>query len=121
MPASSQFPISARYIIDFRPTDTGLTPAFKTATGADAFWSTLTTPPNLHVPPTIVELGGGKYYFDWIWASPDDPDYTFLIDGGPSIVTDVERYLPGNISVRDYITPSGGGGGGGGGAPVIGG
>ena len=121
MPATSQFPINARYIIDFRPTDTGLTPAFKDAAGNVAWWSTLTTPPSVGAPPPIIELGGGKYYFDWIWTSKDDPDYTFIVDGGPSIVTDVERYLPGNISVRDYITPTGKGGGGGGGGVVIGG
>lgn len=115
MPATSQFPIKARYFIDFRPTDTGLTPQFKDAAGNPAFWRTDTTPPTAVAGPTITELGGGKYYFDWTWAGKTDPDYTFIMDGGPSIVTDVERYLPGSISVRDYITPSGGGGGGGGG------
>lgn len=108
------FPIAARYVISFRPTDTGLTPKFQDAAGNPAFWDMSTSPPTQHAPPIITELGGGSYYFDWTWGTVSDPDYHFIVDGGPSIVTDVERFIHGSISVRDYATASSGGGGGGG-------
>lgn len=73
-------PQTHRYKFHYLPTDTGLTPAFSLCkrldTGADL------------VPPTIHELGGGWYYFDWNFSTSGDPDICFVINGdAPGAIT----------------------------------
>lgn len=106
------FPISARYFIQFRHSDTGLAPVFlslkKSSDGTPLAF------------PAISEWGGGKYYFDWTWNAANDSDVVYEIDGGAAIVTEEVRYVGGILSVRAYFVSSSGGGGGGGGAPSVG-
>lgn len=114
------FPTSIRYTFWLGPTATGLSPLlrFQDAQQNPAF-QRMDTLAQV-APPAISELGGGRYYFDWTWQAATDPDYSFILDGGPTLVTDVERYVPGTISPRDVATATSGGGGGGGGFTVIG-
>lgn len=106
------FPITARYFVRFRHSDTGLAPTFNFVKKT----SDLTALPF----PAIIEVGGGVYAFDWTWTASDESDVVFEVDGGASIVTEEVRYVSDVISVRDYFVSSSGGGGGGGGAPSVG-
>lgn len=101
------FPVTARYTIRFRHSDTGLTPSFLYFVRATDFVAV--------AAPAISELGGGTYYFDWTWTAETDPDLVFEIDGGPAIPTEEVRYIGDMISARDYVLTATGGGGGGGG------
>lgn len=87
------FPITARYFVNFRKSDTGLTPTFVYFKNA----STLATV----TPPTINELSDGRYYFDWTFTTKSDPDIVFQIDGGVSIPTEEVRFVNGQLSPRD--------------------
>lgn len=104
------FPVTERYTISFRFSDVGLPVTFallrRTDTGADV------------VQPVIYEIGGGTYYFDWLWASATDPDVTFVIDGGASIPTEEIRYVHGTLRPPVVAASSAAGGGGGGGWSV---
>lgn len=100
------FPLTARYKLRFRNSDTGLTPAFLR-------WQRLDTLQPVTPIPAIVELGNGDYYFEWTWISKIDPDIDFVVDGGPSIPTEEVRYVSDILSVRDYSVSASGGGGGG--------
>lgn len=86
------FPVVARYFVNFRKSDTGLTltAVFKRA---DTFAGVGS--------PTFFEVSDGEYYFDWTWTTSADPDLTFVIDGGASIPTEEVRYIKGVISPRD--------------------
>lgn len=86
------FPVVARYFVNFRNSDTGLTltAVFKRA---DTFAGVGS--------PTFFEVSNGEYYFDWTWTTSADPDLTFVIDGGASIPTEEVRYVKGVISPRD--------------------
>ena len=89
------FPITSKYFVKFRHSDTGLTPAFtyykRTDTLADV------------TPPPIFELGNGTYYFDVTFNSFSDPDIVFEIDGGTSIPTEEVRYISDTVSPKDYF------------------
>lgn len=79
----------ARYFLRFRHSDTGLTPTFlffKKSSDLSAV-----------TPPSIGEVGGGTYYFDF---SPTF-DIIFEVDGGVSIPTEEVRYVSDTISERD--------------------
>lgn len=102
------FPISARYKLRFRHTDTGLTPSFTRYQRFDTLASLLPQ-------PAIYEVGGGDYYFDVLWNTAADPDIEFEVDGGASIPTEEVRYISDVLSVRDYVVSSTGGSGGSGG------
>jgi hypothetical protein len=102
------FPQTARYKIRFRHSDTGLTPTFTRFQRLDNFASILPV-------PTILELGNGDYYFDFVWTAATDPDVDFEVDGGPSIPTEEVRYVSGVLSVRAFVVASTGSGGSGGG------
>jgi hypothetical protein len=57
-------------------------------------------------PPTIYEvngtgLGAGMYYFDWTFATKNDLDIVFNVDGGSSIPTEEIRYIKDVISPKD--------------------
>lgn len=101
------FPITARYKLRFRHTDTGLDPRFTR-------FRRLDTLADITPQPEIMELGGGDYAFDYTWLTKTDPDVDFEVDGGPSIPTEEVRYISDLLSVRDYVVQSSGGGGGGG-------
>lgn len=87
------FPTTPRYFLNYRNSDTGLTPTFLFFKRADTF--------AIVTQPTIFELSNGRYYFDWLWSTPTDPDIVFQVDGGPSIPTEEVRYISGGISPRD--------------------
>lgn len=84
------FPTTPRYFINFRNSDTGLTPTFVFFKRADTF-----APVSA---PAVTELSNGRYYFDWTWAATTDPDLVFQVDAGSSIPTEEVRYVPGYIS-----------------------
>lgn len=88
------FPVTARYFINFRKSDTGLTPTFLTFREA-------VSPFNIVTPPTVTERSDGTYFFDWTWTTAADVDIIFTIDGGASIPTEEVRYVKGVISPRD--------------------
>ena len=91
------FPVTARYFLDFRNSDTGLTPTFTFFQRADTFGATSPVTP----AGGIIEKSNGRYYFDWIWTSKNDPDIVFEADGGASIPTEEVRYIKGTLSPRD--------------------
>lgn len=91
------FPVTARYFIDFRNSDTGLTPTFTFFQQTPGFGATTPSSP----AGGIVEKSNGRYYFDWIWTSKTDSDIVFQVDGGASIPTEEVRYVKGTISPRD--------------------
>ena len=87
------FPTTPRYFLTFRNSDTGLTPMFTYFKRSDTLADV--------IPPSVVELSNGRYYFDWTFALSTSPDIVFQIDGGVSIPTEEVRYLNGQISPRD--------------------
>lgn len=89
------FPVTPRYFLNFRNSDTGLTPSFVYFKNASSF--------AVITPPSIIEspAGGGTYYFDWTWTTKSDADITFEVDGGASIPTEEVRYIKGSLSPRD--------------------
>lgn len=89
------FPVTTRYFIRFRHSDTGLTPTFLFFKNASNL-SDIT-------PPSIVEVAGGTYYFSWTFTTSASPDIVFEIDGGASIPTEEVRYVGDTISPRDYF------------------
>lgn len=91
------FPVAARYFLDFRNSDTGLTPTFVFFQRADTFGATSPASP----VGGIIEKSNGRYYFDWTWAAKTDPDIVFEVDGGASIPTEEVRYIKGTLSPRD--------------------
>lgn len=94
------FPVTARYFLNFRNSDTGLTPTFVFFQRADTFGATSPASP----VGGIVEKSNGEYYFDWTWSTKTDPDIVFEVDGGASIPTEEVRYIKGTISPRDRFT-----------------
>jgi hypothetical protein len=110
------FPIVGYYQINFRHSDSGLTPIFAPAPDGTHEFRRLDTGAPILPLPTIIEDGNGRYHFTYTWQSSIDPDISYEIDGGPSIPVEVVRYVPGIISARAYA-----GGGGGGGAAASGG
>lgn len=104
------FPVTARYKLRFRHSDTGLTPGFTR-------YANFATGAAIVPAPAVYETGNGDYYFEVIWLTAADPDIDFEVDGGASIPTEEVRYVSSVVSVRDYVVAtSGGGGSGGGGA-----
>jgi uncharacterized membrane protein YgcG len=99
------FPIVGYYQLNFRHSDTGLTPVFDNFRRIDTGATVLPL-------PDIIEDGNGRYHFTHVWQAEDDPDISYEVDGGPSIPVEVVRYVNAVISVRAYVTASGGGGGG---------
>jgi hypothetical protein len=91
------FPVTKRYFLDFRNSDTGLTPTFTFLQVTPGFGATTPASP----AGGIVEKSNGRYYFDWIWLTKTDSDIVFQVDGGPSIPTEEVRYIKGTISPRD--------------------
>lgn len=91
------FPVATRYFLNFRNSDTGLTPTFVFFQRADTFGATTPASP----VGGIIEKSNGEYYFDWTWSTPTDPDIVFEVDGGASIPTEEVRYIKGTISPRD--------------------
>ncbi len=91
------FPVTARYFLDFRNSDTGLTPTFTFFQQTPGFGATSPSSP----AGGIVEKSNGRYYFDWIWLTKADSDIVFQVDGGASIPTEEVRYIKGTISPRD--------------------
>lgn len=87
------FPITPRYFVNFRKSDTGLTPTF-------VYFKNAATLANV-TPPSITELSDGRYYFDWLFSTKNDADIIFQIDGGASIPTEEVRYVNGQLSPRD--------------------
>ena len=93
------FPITPRYFLSFRYSDTGLTPTFVYFKNAATLGAI--------APPTITELSNGRYYFDYVFTTATDPDVVFQVDGGVSIPTEEVRYINGQLSPRDrYIDES---------------
>jgi len=93
------FPITKRYFLDFRNSDTGLTPTFTFLQVTPGFGPTSPASP----VGGIVEKSNGRYYFDWIWLTKTDSDIVFQVDGGASIPTEEVRYIKGTISPRDVF------------------
>jgi hypothetical protein len=89
------FPVTPRYFLNFRNSDTGLTPSFLSFKNATTFANI--------AGPSIIEspAGGGTYYFDWTWTTTADADIVFEVDGGASIPTEEVRYIKGALSPRD--------------------
>lgn len=87
------FPATTKYFLRFRHSDTGLTPVFSFCKRADTMVDV--------VPPSVVEVANGTYYFSWTFATPTDPAIVFEVDGGASIPTEEVRYI------GDTISPSG--------------
>jgi hypothetical protein len=100
------FPITARYKVSFRHSDTGLSPIFTR-------FRTLDTLQAILPQPSFVELGSGDYYFEFTWLTKNDPDIEYEVDGGDSIPTEVVRYVSSVISVRAFVTSATASGGGG--------
>lgn len=96
------FPLTTKYFLRFRHSDTGLTPSFASA-GCYLKWADDLTDVDPGDVPSIIEIGGGTYYFEWTWASADEPDVIFQVDGGASIPTEEVRYIADTISPRDFF------------------
>lgn len=93
------FPMTTKYFLRFRHSDTGLTPSFA---AAGCYFKRADTLANI-TPPTVVEVAGGTYYFEHTWATAADPDIIFQVDGGASIPTEEVRYVADTISPRDFF------------------
>jgi hypothetical protein len=89
------YPFTARYFVRFRHSDTALTPSFTYFKRSDTLVGV--------TAPTISEVGGGTYYFDYIFSAADAPDIVFEIDGGASIPTEEVRYISDTISMKDHF------------------
>lgn len=89
------FPVTAKYFLRFRHSDTGLTPSF-------TYFKRIDTMAPV-TPPDIDEIGGGTYIFEWSYSDPSSPDIVFEVDGGASIPTEEMRYISDTISPRDYF------------------
>lgn len=89
------FPITAKYFLRFRHSDTGLTPVFSFIKRADTMADVSA--------PSISPVGNGTYYFQWTFNTKTDPDIVFEVDGGASIPTEEVRYIGDTISPRDYF------------------
>lgn len=89
------FPITKRYFFRYLHSNTGLTPTFLYFKRADTLAAV--------AAPTVTEVGGGTYYFDWTWTALTDPDIVYEVDGGVSIPTESVRYVSGKISVQDVL------------------
>jgi hypothetical protein len=113
--AGITFPFTAHYRVAFRFSDTGLAGA-----GLVFSYMKLVSDGSAVPFPNFTEIGGGVYAFDHVWNAATDSDIDFLADGGPSIPTQEVRYVPGTISIREFMTASSGGGGGGGGGGSVG-
>jgi hypothetical protein len=92
------FPVTKRYFLRFRHTDTGLTPVFTYFNNASSF-APITSPTINEV--NGVGLGNGSYYFDYLYSTKTDPDVVFEVDGGASIPTEEIRYISDTISPKD--------------------
>ena len=90
------FPVTKRYFVSFRNSDTGLLPVF-------VYFKNATTLAPIAPPGAITEISNGRYYFDWTWAAKTDPDIILQVDGGASIPTEEVRYANGQISPRDVF------------------
>lgn len=88
------FPTTARYFLNFRVTDIGVSPSFM-------FFKSAADLSNITPQPTIYEVGGGVYYFDWYWNSASDDDIVYMADNNDSIAPPAERFIRGVISPRD--------------------
>lgn len=88
------FPITARYFIKFRHSDTGLTPTF-------GYYKRVDTMVDV-TPPVIYEVANGTYYFEHTFALSTSPEIVFEVDGGASIPTEEVRYVSDTISPKDY-------------------
>jgi len=89
------YPFTARYFVRFRHSDTALTPTFAYFKRADTLVGVTS--------PTILEVGGGTYYFDYVFTVSTAPDIVFEIDGGSSIPTEEVRYVSDTISIKDHF------------------
>ena len=96
------FPLTTKYFLRFRHSDTGLTPSFVSA-GCYLKWADDLTDVAPEFVPSIIEIGGGTYYFEWTWDTAEDPDVIFQVDGGASIPTEEVRYIADTISPRDFF------------------
>jgi len=90
------FPVTKRYFVSFRNSDTGLVPVF-------VYFKNAATFAPITPPVSIPELSNGRYYFDWTWTTKTDPDIILQIDGGASIPTEEVRYANGQISPKDVF------------------
>lgn len=88
------FPITARYFIKFRHSDSGLTPTF-------GYYKRVDTMADV-TPPIIYEVANGTYYFEHTFALSTSPEIVFEVDGGASIPTEEVRYVSDTISPKDY-------------------
>lgn len=93
------FPLTTKYFIRFRHSDTGLTPTF---VSSGCYFKQADTLLDVE-PPPIIEVAGGTYYFEWTWDTPTDSDIIFQVDGGASIPTEEVRYVSDTISPRDFF------------------
>lgn len=83
-----------RYFVNYRHSDTGLTPTF-------TYFKKASDLTNQTAPTPIVEVGNGRYYFD------HTPTYDEIweLDGGASIPTEEIRYVSGSCSPNDdFVT-----------------
>lgn len=113
------FPVTAPYIVNFRPTDSGLGPTYPKFQDINGDPAYMRLDEDTQLPPPAFEdLGMGRYRFWVTWASAEDPDILCTVDGGPSIVPEERRFLTAVLSARPFIVPEGGTGGGGGSAVV---
>lgn len=82
----------ARYFLRFRHSDIGLFPTF----GPTGFFKRAVDLVD-QTAPTIIELGKGTYYFDYMPAT----DIIFEADGGATITDQEIRYISDTISPKD--------------------
>lgn len=83
-----------RYFVNYRHTDTGLTPTF-------TYFKKASDLSNQTAPTPIVEVTNGRYYFDHVPTY----DEVWELDGGASIPTEEIRYISGSCSPNDdFVT-----------------
>lgn len=85
--------VSKSYPFHYQPTDTGLTPAFSLLVRTDTMQA-------LPQPP-IVEIGGGKYFFEWPFQTSNDPPVAFVINGAAPAPTSPPYETFGLIQAQD--------------------
>jgi hypothetical protein len=86
-----------RYFVNFRHSDTGLTPVF-------TYFKKASDLTNQAAPGSIVEVGNGRYYFDRDMVV-NNYDVVWELDGGASIPTEEIRYISGSCSPNDdFVT-----------------
>jgi hypothetical protein len=80
----------ARYFLQFRHSDTGLTLSF-------SFFKKASDLSAVTPEPTLYEVGNGTYYFDYTPTF----DIVYEVDGSATITEEEIRYISGTVSPKD--------------------